>query len=58
MILPFNRILIHCSAGLGRSGVVAAILMVMFGWGEQGRQLSVFEQVRRLRERRFGALQN
>ena len=33
--------------------------MVMFGWGEEGRrEVSVFEQVRRLRERRFGAVQN
>lgn len=52
-IRHFNRIVVHCSAGLGRSGVVAALLAL-----EDSEEISVFGTVRRMREHRFGAVQN
>ena len=56
-ILNFKRIAVHCSAGLGRSGVIAALLNILFQLQETS-EVTVFGAVRRLREHRFGAIQN
>ncbi len=29
LIRPYKRVVIHCSAGLGRSGVISALLLIM-----------------------------
>ena len=50
--------MIHCSAGLGRSGVVGAVLREIWGEAQLEEGVSVFESVRVLRESRFGAVQN
>ncbi len=49
-IEKFNRIVVHCSAGLGRSGVIAALLLIAKSkkFTEQGN-LSIFEAVRKMR---------
>ena len=53
-----HNIVIHCSAGLGRSGVVASILQMIEKEEKDKGGVSVFETVRLLRESRFGAVQN
>lgn len=55
--MQFDRIAIHCSAGLGRSGVLGSALMLELQ-AREGSKISVFEAVRRMREYRFGAVQN
>jgi protein tyrosine phosphatase len=53
----YERVAIHCSAGLGRSGVIGCLLWVM-QLVQAGEEISVFECALRLREHRFGAIQN
>lgn len=55
--MQFDRIVIHCSAGLGRSGVLGAALLLELK-ARGGEKISVFDTVRRMREYRFGAVQN
>jgi protein tyrosine phosphatase len=56
-MLKYQRIVIHCSAGLGRSGVIAALLSLLLDLKSKG-EVSVFMTALRLREHRFGAIQN
>jgi protein-tyrosine phosphatase len=46
-----HKILVHCSQGLNRAGLVCARVMIMKGW--PGR-----EAIRVIREKRPGALWN
>ena len=55
--MKFDNIVIHCSAGLGRSGVMAAVLLLELK-ALVGDHVSVFEIVRRIREYRYGSVQN
>jgi protein tyrosine phosphatase len=48
-----GKILVHCSAGVGRTGVIIAIYNLVSEIKEQGT-LSVFKTVRLLREQRWG----
>jgi tyrosine-protein phosphatase non-receptor type 13 protein len=56
-LMKYDQIVIHCSAGLGRSGVVAVLLAIMVQM-EISNRISIFGTARRLREHRFGAIQN
>jgi protein tyrosine phosphatase len=53
----YERVGIHCSAGLGRSGVIACLLSLA-QQVRAGEEISVFATALRLREHRFGAIQN
>lgn len=55
--LKYERIVIHCSAGLGRSGVISVLLSLLHQLRETTK-ISVFGAARRFREHRFGAIQN
>ena len=55
--MKFSRIVVHCSAGLGRSGVLVSALLLTEQW-LRGEKISVFGCVRRLREYRYGSVQN
>lgn len=52
-----ERVGIHCSAGLGRSGVIACLLSLL-QQARVGDEISVFATALKLREHRFGAIQN
>jgi len=56
-MMKFKKIAIHCSAGLGRSGVVATLFSIQQQLS-LSEEVSIFRMVRRLREHRFGAVQN
>lgn len=56
-LMKFKRIAIHCSAGLGRSGVIAALFSLSLTL-EDREEISVFGTALRIREHRFGAIQN
>ena len=56
-LMKYKRIAIHCSAGLGRSGVIAALLSLCLVL-ENREEVSVFGTALRIREHRFGAIQN
>ena len=50
VIEKYNRIVIHCSAGLGRSGVIAALLLIVRSdLFSEYKKLSIFEAVRKMR---------
>lgn len=55
--LKHKRVMIHCSAGLGRSGVVASLFYLLNNF-LNGEDISVFKAVRELRQDRFKAVQN
>ena len=57
MASKHDNILIHCSAGLGRSGVIAVILNMVEKLKTMSN-VSVFREVRKMREDRYGAVQN
>lgn len=46
--MKYDTIVIHCSAGLGRSGVVAALLAIMVQL-EINNSVSIFGTARKLR---------
>lgn len=57
----FDKIAVHCSAGLGRSGVFAVIKAVMQNYMQSGilpTDCDVIRQIIDLRSRRPGAVQN
>lgn len=56
--LKYERIVVHCSAGLGRSGVIAAIIEITRQLQAGATKISMFGTVRKLREYRYGAVQN
>lgn len=47
-LMKYDTIVIHCSAGLGRSGVVAVLLAIMVQL-EISNRISIFGTARRLR---------
>lgn len=52
-----NCLAIHCSAGIGRSGAFAVLLECVREVKRSG-ELSVFRASRKVREQRYGAIQN
>lgn len=48
---------LHCSAGIGRSGAILTVLECLQELGKKG-EVSVFGVARLLREQRYGAIQN
>lgn len=57
-----SPIVIHCSAGIGRSGTLAAVFNIYDHWvmskeKKQEFKVSIFDVVRVLRTQRFGAVQ-
>ena len=57
---PSGRVLVHCSAGIGRTGTMIALYTVIEQIKFQGEPalVSVFGVVRRLREQRWNAVRN
>lgn len=60
---PTEKAIIHCSAGIGRTGTTAALAHLLISissqinQGEKDPKFSVFGTVRRLREQRFSMVQ-
>ena len=55
-------IVVHCSAGIGRTGTLITLFNLMsevdnFVASKQEIKISVFNTIRKLREQRFGAVQ-
>jgi len=57
---PSEKVIIHCSAGIGRTGTTVTLVTALINiWaqlnqGEQDPLVSIFSIVRRLREQRYG----
>lgn len=60
---PGEKAIVHCSAGIGRTGTTIALMTMILNIyaqrnkGEDNPFVSVFGTVRRLRERRLGMVQ-
>lgn len=60
---PTAKAIIHCSAGIGRTGTTASLSSLLINVASQLNQgiadpkISVFSTVRRLREQRFSMVQ-
>lgn len=59
---PLDLILVHCSAGIGRTGTYIAIMLMIESINYQFQELqqipkiSIFSTVRRLREQRYNTV--
>ena len=57
---PSEKVIIHCSAGIGRTGTTVTLVTALINiWaqlnqGEQDPLISIFSIVRCLREQRYG----
>ena len=59
---PEEKAVVHCSAGIGRTGTTIALLDAIVNLSAQRNagkepQISIFDSVRRLKEQRHGAVQ-
>ena len=58
-----EKCIVHCSAGIGRTGVLLAISELMIeinsskNKGDKNPKFSIFNTVRKLKEQRFGMVQ-
>jgi protein tyrosine phosphatase len=57
MLENCTQAIFHCSAGIGRSGAIVCVIECFHDFKSNG-EASVFKIARRLREQRYGAIQN